>query len=195
MTPPATRDATVPLDELELELRRLGGVTYVGFKDEEGALVVQLLAVGAPDVGDLRERAARLSRAHVAGPVIVEVDTGLVADAEPAAAEERVELLVDVADLLTGTLRESDVIARIGGDEFCVLIIEPDCDQVALRNRLLDAFDRFNANSDRTYALSASIGMVPVAPADADTIDELLARADELMYEEKKGKPTSRRSA
>jgi PleD family two-component response regulator len=34
--------------------------------------------------------------------------------------------------------------------------------------------------------------MVPVQPADSDTIDELLARADELMYEEKKGKPTSR---
>ncbi len=104
-------------------------------------------------------------------------------------------LLADVGELLRGTVRESDVIARIGGDEFCVLIVEPDCDQTALRNRLLDAFDRFNEDSDRTYVLSASIGMVPVAPADADTIDELLSRADELMYEEKKGKPTSRRPA
>jgi len=86
-------DTTVPLDELELELRRLGGVSYVGFKDEEGALVVQLLAVGSPDVTDLRERAARLSRAHVAGPVIVEVDTGQSADEEAVPAEERVELL------------------------------------------------------------------------------------------------------
>jgi diguanylate cyclase (GGDEF)-like protein len=104
-------------------------------------------------------------------------------------------LLADVAKLLRGTLRQSDVIARIGGDEFCVLVIDPDCDQFALRNRLLDAFDRFNEDSDRTYALSASIGMVPTGPAGADTIDELLARADELMYEEKKGKPTSRRPA
>ena len=58
-------DTTVPLDELELELRRLGGVTYVGFKDEEGALVVQLLAVGASDVpahavGDSSDGAGRL---------------------------------------------------------------------------------------------------------------------------------------
>ena len=84
---------TVPLDELELELRRLGGVSYVGFQEEEGALVVQLLAVGANDVGELRERAARLSRAHVAGPVIVEVDTGQSASEQPDDTEERVELL------------------------------------------------------------------------------------------------------
>ncbi|GAA3547831.1 sensor domain-containing diguanylate cyclase [Mycolicibacterium helvum] len=104
-------------------------------------------------------------------------------------------LLADVADLLSGTLREFDVIARIGGDEFCVLIIEPDCDQATLRNRLLDAFERFNQDSDRTYVLSASIGMVQVNSADVDTIDELLARADELMYEEKKDRPTSSRPA
>ena len=84
---------TLPLDELELELRRLSGVSYVGFQEEEGALVVQLLAVGANDVGELRERAARLSRAHVAGPVIVEVDTGHSADEQAAVAEERVEIL------------------------------------------------------------------------------------------------------
>ena len=91
---PGSALSAVPLDELELELRRLEGVTYVGFEEEEGALVVQLLAAGATDVGDLRDRAARLSRAHVAGPVIVEVDTG-----QPAAApvDERVELLAVVA--------------------------------------------------------------------------------------------------
>lgn len=104
-------------------------------------------------------------------------------------------LLVDVADLLRATLRESDVLARIGGDEFCVLIVEPDCDQAALRNRLLEAFDRFNEQNDRTYELSASIGLIAVRAADAQTVDELLARADELMYEEKKGKLGSRRPA
>ena len=51
----SAREAVVPLDELELELRRLDGVSYVGFEEEEGALVVQLLAVGARDVGELRE--------------------------------------------------------------------------------------------------------------------------------------------
>jgi hypothetical protein len=87
---PGSTLAAVPLDELELELRRLGGVTCVGFEEEEGALVVQLLAVDATDVAELRDRAARLSRAHVAGPVIVEVDTGQTALTPD---DERVELL------------------------------------------------------------------------------------------------------
>lgn len=44
---------------------------------------------------------------------------------------------------------------------------------------------------------SASIGMVqvPVHMSETETVDELLTRADELMYEEKKGKPSSRRQA
>lgn len=104
-------------------------------------------------------------------------------------------LLADVAHLLRGTLRDSDVLARIGGDEFCVLIVEPDCDQLALRDRLLAAFDRFNEHSNRPYELSASVGLISVPAGEAHTVDELLARADELMYEEKKGKPGSRRPA
>ncbi|MDQ1397256.1 MAG: hypothetical protein QOG64_2515, partial [Acidimicrobiaceae bacterium] len=90
------RPGAVPLDELELELRRLGGVRFVGFDEEEGALVVQLLAPGASDVADLRERAARLSRAHVAGPVIVEVDNG---EAMLELGEQRVELLAVLPSL------------------------------------------------------------------------------------------------
>lgn len=101
-------------------------------------------------------------------------------------------LLVDVANLLRGTLRESDVVARIGGDEFCVPTTEPDCHQTALRNRLLDAFSRFNQDNDRTYVLSASIGLVQVRAADITTMDALLAEADALMYQEKKDKPRSR---
>ncbi len=102
-------------------------------------------------------------------------------------------LLADFAEVLCGTLRESDILARLGGDEFCALIVEPDCDQSGLRTRLLDAFDRFNATADRPYQLSASIGLLPVRASDTETVDELLARADELMYEEKKGKSSSRR--
>ncbi|GAA2772576.1 sensor domain-containing diguanylate cyclase [Mycolicibacterium pallens] len=106
-------------------------------------------------------------------------------------------LLADVAAVLQSTLRQSDVLARVGGDEFCAFIIDPDCNTVRLRERICEGFDRFNDAHDRPYTLSASIGMVqvPVHTAETETVDELLARADELMYEEKKGKPDSRRPA
>lgn len=106
-------------------------------------------------------------------------------------------LLADIAEVLRSTLRQSDVLARVGGDEFCAFVIDPECNTVRLRERICEGFDGFNQTHDRPYQLSASIGavQVPVLTADTESVDELLGRADELMYEEKKGKPGSRRPA
>ncbi len=101
-------------------------------------------------------------------------------------------LLADVAGILRDTLRASDIVARMGGDEFCVLVAEPEGDQARLRERLLDAFRKFNETQNRPYHLSASVGLVEAWPADCGTVDQLLASADELMYEEKKTKAGSR---
>jgi hypothetical protein len=62
-----------PLDVLELELRRLPNVSYVGFLDRPDALVVQLLALGAPDATGLRASAERCCRSHLDRPFIVEI--------------------------------------------------------------------------------------------------------------------------
>ncbi|WP_156685992.1 GGDEF domain-containing protein [Mycobacterium sp. Marseille-P9652] len=99
-------------------------------------------------------------------------------------------LLADVAAVLRGTLRDSDILARIGGDEFCVLVIGND--PVSLKRRLVEAFRCVNAAGDRPYRLSASIGIVQAHSTDSTTVDELLARADAQMYQEKKARPTAR---
>jgi len=62
-----------PLDVLELELRRLPNVSYVGFLDRDDALVVQLLALGAPDATGLRASAERCCRSHLDRPFVVEI--------------------------------------------------------------------------------------------------------------------------
>jgi diguanylate cyclase (GGDEF)-like protein len=98
-------------------------------------------------------------------------------------------LIADVAQLLRATLRQSDILARLGGDEFCVLITQHDSDPALLRKRLVEAFSRFNETGQRTYHLSASIGLMRAPATDSSTVDELLARADELMYAEKRGRP------
>jgi hypothetical protein len=77
-------------DALELELRRLPGVSFVAFDEHDGVLVVQLLAPGVTDPEELRERAAHLSRAHLDSPVIIEIDGGPARAPVPG---ERVELL------------------------------------------------------------------------------------------------------
>lgn len=47
-------------------------------------------------------------------------------------------------------------------------------------------FRSFNEKRNRPYRLSASIGLVQVPVAEHATVDDLLARADELMYAEKR---------
>lgn len=78
--------------ELELELRRLPGVSFVGIDQSEGELVVQVLAVGASTemVAELRQRCERIVQAHVAGDVTVVIDNGVI---EPRLARDRVQLL------------------------------------------------------------------------------------------------------
>lgn len=97
-------------------------------------------------------------------------------------------LITDVAEVLRDAMSLSDIVARLGGDEFCVLIPEFGENPTALKARLFDGFRRFNDTGARHYRLAASIGVVEVPHTDIRTLDELLAHADELMYEDKKTK-------
>lgn len=102
-------------------------------------------------------------------------------------------LIKDVAYVLGETLSESDIFARLGGDEFCVMVTESPSDATTLRERIGEAFRRFNETSERPYRLSASIGLAhTTANGPTTTVDELLAQADELMYQEKKNNANSR---
>lgn len=97
-------------------------------------------------------------------------------------------MIVDVAKVLRATVRKSDIIARLGGDEFCVLSADSVGDPTVLKDRIYAAFDRFNETQERPYRLSVSIGLAYGWPADPSMLAELLAHADELMYEEKRAK-------
>lgn len=97
-------------------------------------------------------------------------------------------LIADVADVLRTSMSMSDIVARLGGDEFAVLVTEYGDGAAALKARLVDACRRFNETSGRPYLLATSIGVVEVPRTDISTLDELLTRADELMYEDKKRK-------
>lgn len=101
-------------------------------------------------------------------------------------------LLKDVAQVLRGIRRESDILARLGGDEFCVMATESAGTSTALKERVTDAFRAFNETSARTYRLSASIGLVQASVHESPTADELLARADKLMYVAKRASRNSR---
>ncbi|CAB3746816.1 diguanylate cyclase [Burkholderia sp. MSh2] len=90
------------------------------------------------------------------------------------------------ADTLTGTLRDSDVIARLGGDEFVVLLsaTEP-ADLAGPIERVTQALAQRNAADARGYAIRFSVGHVAYDPAHHRDVADLLALADQRMYEDK----------
>jgi diguanylate cyclase (GGDEF)-like protein/PAS domain S-box-containing protein len=103
--------------------------------------------------------------------------------------EEGDRVLTVTADILRRTFRESDVIARVGGDEFAVLsIYTTDIDQEVFSRRLQQHIDEYNEDGARRYKLAMSWGTSVYDPEFPIAFDELMAAADELMYANKKGK-------
>jgi diguanylate cyclase (GGDEF)-like protein/PAS domain S-box-containing protein len=100
--------------------------------------------------------------------------------------------LKKTGDILKDTFRTSDIVARLGGDEFVVLAAIGQ-DEVAdsLTERLQERFDISNAQADRPYKLSISVGVVHFDSTDT-SIEEVTARADRSMYEDKRRKHSLR---
>jgi diguanylate cyclase (GGDEF)-like protein/PAS domain S-box-containing protein len=95
-------------------------------------------------------------------------------------------LLRDVAGRLAGALRTADTVARIGGDEFTVLIPELPQEEgaVEVSRKILRELERAFRVGDTECAVSASIG-IALYPRDGETADALLRSADAAMYQAK----------
>jgi len=93
--------------------------------------------------------------------------------------------LVHLAKLLIGGVRQSDCVARFGGDEFAVLLERTDPDQaIDTAARLVDLIAGSEFRSDgHVIPLSAAIGVAMIEPGDG--ADQVVMRADRAMYEEK----------
>ncbi len=101
--------------------------------------------------------------------------------------------LCQVADLLRDTFRQSDIIARMGGDEFAVLALDAQEDyQEELLSRLREKVKDQNQRSREPYRLSLSLGTARFDGEGRTRLDDLLARADEEMYQEKRAKQRAR---
>ncbi|MBI3647558.1 MAG: diguanylate cyclase [Actinobacteria bacterium] len=98
-------------------------------------------------------------------------------------------MIAEAAHVLKETFRSSDLMARMGGDEFCVMLTtDPAPDVQGALQRLGSEVAARNAEPGRPYRLSFSVGAAEFDPASPCTLDELLERADNLMYEHKRGK-------
>jgi diguanylate cyclase (GGDEF)-like protein len=99
------------------------------------------------------------------------------------------QLLKEAADVIRETIRTSDLAGRIGGDEFCVLLVgDPEVHPHRALERLRDMTAAHNQRPGRDFLLSLSIGLSAIPPGRSVTLEELIDAADEGMYEDKRGK-------
>jgi len=90
------------------------------------------------------------------------------------------------AGILEETFRDSDVVARLGGDEFAVLAIEAagHC-EATIKTRLLECLKSIPPG-ESLYNISLSFGVARFDPRTRTSIGEMLAKADQAMYEQKR---------
>ncbi len=100
--------------------------------------------------------------------------------------------LVKAADLLRNTFRASDILARIGGDEFGVIALEAPQDSAdIIRRRIEDATARFNKTSGLPFQLSFSLGIVSFDASKYFCIEQMIFAADKELYKQKHEKKGS----
>ncbi len=98
-------------------------------------------------------------------------------------------MLTEGAFVMRETFRAADLIARMGGDEFCVLYATDSYETASIAlTRLQTAIDEVNAQEGRAYDLSFSAGVAMFDPDEALTLDRLIVIADERMYACKRAK-------
>jgi diguanylate cyclase (GGDEF)-like protein len=94
-----------------------------------------------------------------------------------------------MAEILKATFRISDIKARMSGDEFAVFPIDTTLAGVETAlARLAKAIAEFNASDQKPFKLGISTGIACYDPANPSSIEDLLNRADNLMYENKRKK-------
>jgi diguanylate cyclase (GGDEF)-like protein/PAS domain S-box-containing protein len=103
--------------------------------------------------------------------------------------QEGDKALIYASKILRETFRDSDIIARIGGDEFVVLAIESGKNHAEVFSaRLQEKIDDHNNGAQHVYRLSMSTGITRYTSGAPGDLDNLLKIADELMYKNKRDK-------
>ena len=104
------------------------------------------------------------------------------------------KVLKEVVKLFKSTLREIDIICRVGGDEFLLIFPDSSLKEVPLiRKRINQSLVQLNYAPKRHYKIDISIGFASYNPDNPQSIDELISIADERMYEEKNKRGSSRK--
>jgi diguanylate cyclase (GGDEF)-like protein/PAS domain S-box-containing protein len=135
----------------------------------------------------LAEQACLAQRRSNEPLMLVAVDLDrlkMINDTWGHAAGDRALLIVATA--LASTFRTSDVIGRMGGDEFlCLLPNAADVDPERLRARLASRMERMTVDLKEEFPVTATIGIAIAPPGISVDLDSLVREADRSLYEAK----------
>jgi diguanylate cyclase (GGDEF)-like protein len=136
---------------------------------------------------DLGEQHLKLARRTARAVLLVYIDLDDLKTINDTLGHQTGDrALVRVADLLRETFRQSDIIARIGGDEFAVMALEASEENEAqLLSRLRARVREVNQERGEPYDLSVSVGASRFTGEGTSRLEDLLAEVDEAMYQEK----------
>lgn len=95
------------------------------------------------------------------------------------------QFLVEIATLLRSTFRGSDIVARIGGDEFAVVIHDDGVNAKIAMARMDESAAAMNQGADRRYPISYSVGEASSDLTIDESFEQLVSRADAMMYKQK----------
>jgi diguanylate cyclase (GGDEF)-like protein len=111
---------------------------------------------------------------------------GLKRTNDTAGHEAGSNLIQALASLLVGNFRESDIIGRIGGDEFAVSTVRDHGRAREALARLERSVADFNRSGvDQRRLLSFSVGVAQKVNDNSESFEGLIARADAMMYQDK----------
>lgn len=145
----------------------------------------------------LAEQARKLAHRTRARCLLVFIDIdGLKRVNDTFGHREGDALILDAARVLAAVFRDTDVIARVGGDEFAVLALSEGARSAETIGRRLQArIDELNQQSGRRYALAMSYGIEELPAATHLSLEEQLARADHAMYATKRERRRRKRAS
>lgn len=173
-TAQAHADELARRDEAESEMRTLALTDILTGLNNRRGFFVQA------------EHMFRLARRKHAGCAVIYADIdGLKLVNDQLGHETGDQLIRDAAIVLRESLRDTDVLARLGDDEFVAFALDDAHPRVILA-RLRENLHAFNLMQERTYRLSISAGAVQCDPdSDAPLLD-YVQRADREMYVHKR---------
>jgi len=138
----------------------------------------------------LAERELKIANRHKIKMFLIYVDLDNLKEINDTFGHLKGDMvLIEMAKILRGTFRQSDIIARIGGDEFsAVLIGTTEAYAETIISRLRKNIDILNEKINQGYKFSISTGIACYDPESPSSIVELLNHADKSMYEQKRYK-------